>query len=65
MIVMDLDALRCRGVRLLALSGWVWTAALLLFGAVGHLPNMMPAILLSAVANLLPTRVALKRRHDS
>ena len=62
--VPELAALRRRGVQILAVAAWSWTAMLLVLGLAIH-AAMLPAVLLVAVAaNAGPSVMALRRRHD-
>ncbi|SNS56230.1 methyl-accepting chemotaxis protein [Sphingomonas laterariae] len=61
----DLDRLRARGIRLLAICGWVSTLCLLLLSLALSLEHEPSALAIAAAVNLLPTIVALQHRHDA
>ncbi len=60
----DLDLLRLRGVRLLAISGWMFTATMALLNWAHDFDNGGTAILLSAMINVVPSVAAWQRRFD-
>jgi methyl-accepting chemotaxis protein len=62
--VNELTKLRLRGVKLLTIIGWAWTAAFLLLTLIFHLRNELQAVTASALMNVLPTLLARQRRYD-
>lgn len=63
MTVPDLDALRQRGIRFLAVAGWLCTGAMALVAL--RLPGeQWPGVVVSALANLVPTWCARAHRFD-
>lgn len=64
MAQMSLDRLRMTGLRLLLLCSWLWTAVLWIAGLGLGSPMMTPALLLSVVANLLPSIMVARGRTD-
>lgn len=64
MAVTSLDRLRLHGLRILLLSSWVWTGALLLIGLLRGSDLIGFAITLSVLVNLLPTLTVLRKRSD-
>lgn len=58
-----IDTLRRRGIGVLAICGWAATLVIALIDGLLGGPAW-PMLLLGAVANLGPTLVALRRRHD-
>lgn len=63
MSVPDLDDLRRRGVRFLALAGWLCTLVMWLLSTQLS-GEHWPGLLISAVVNLLPTFCAARQRFD-
>ena len=59
-----LDALRARGIRMLAAGGWMCLPLLGLTGFLAGSDGTLLALLLVALVNIVPTRVALRGRHD-
>jgi len=64
MTVVEVDLLRARGVRLIALGGWAVTGMLALGMVGGPIAESWPLLLLSVTLNILPSRMALASRHD-
>jgi methyl-accepting chemotaxis protein len=64
MILTELDHLRERGVRIIALSGWVATLVGIAGAALGLYAWQPLAVVVSIFANVTPTFYALRRRHD-
>jgi methyl-accepting chemotaxis protein len=60
----SLDTLRVRAVRTLAAVGWMCLPLLLVLGTVLGSTNTGIAVALAAIANIVPTSMALRRRHD-
>lgn len=60
----SLDRLRMTGLRLLLLCSWLWTGALWIIGLTLGSSMMTPALLLSVVANLLPSIMVARGRAD-
>ena len=60
----ELDLLRLRGVRILAVGGWAGTFALLVIGKLVSAPNTGFAFTLAILVNALPTVMAVKGRSD-
>lgn len=60
----DLDRLRVSGARMLTAGAWAWTLALALLAMQGDVPGRAAAVLLSVLANLAPSYLAWRRRHD-
>ena len=60
-----LDRLRMRGVEILTVAGLASTAALLLVGQMVHADTTYLVAILSALANIGPTVMAVRRRHDA
>ncbi len=65
MRIVELDALRQRGMKLISWSGVAFTVLLALAMAAGFLTPLPMAILLSAALNVLPMRAALQGKHDA
>ena len=61
----ELDRLRCRGMRLLALCGWATCLTLLLLGILLGGEHVWTTLILGAAINIVPTLMALQGRHDS
>jgi methyl-accepting chemotaxis protein len=62
--VNDLTNLRLRGVMLLTILGWASTGALLLLTLLFDLRHEAQAVIASALTNVLPTLMLLRRRYD-
>lgn len=60
-----LDALRAQGVRLLALSGWVWVTVLAVTAAAHGDSARWLAPLMAAIITLPVTVAVMRRRHGS
>ncbi len=61
----SLDELRARGVRVLAGIAWACLPLLFVWGWSFGSPNTGPAIAVVALANIVPTIMAVRRRHDT
>ncbi|HEY0271512.1 MAG TPA: chemotaxis protein, partial [Sphingomonas sp.] len=64
MIGAELDELRERGVRILALCGWLATLGGIALAVIGLAPPNPMALAVSVAVNLLPTYFAIWKRHD-
>ena len=64
MRVVELDELRVRGIRLIALCSWVCAASLGLGIALNAISGGWTIVLLAALLNIVPTRMALAQRGD-
>ncbi|HVF94989.1 MAG TPA: methyl-accepting chemotaxis protein [Sphingomonas sp.] len=64
MVLDELDSFRDRGMKILILSGWICTVALATMGWSTRNPDTLVAVPLSAAANLLPTLMVRRKRHD-
>jgi methyl-accepting chemotaxis protein len=62
--VAELDDLRDRGVRILALAGWLATIVGMVLALTGFAERSAIALAVSVTANLLPTFYGLRRRYD-
>ncbi len=60
----SLDLLRVRAIRTLALVGWLCLPVLLIWGTAMGSPNTGLALAAAALGNVIPTWMALRRRHD-
>lgn len=60
----SLARLRLNGLRVLLLSSWLWTGALLLIALLVGSERMAPALALSILANMAPSLMVLRRRAD-
>ena len=60
-----LDMLRQRGIRILAVAGWVSAFALLLIGKIAGSHDTWLGFLLAALTNALPSYMAIKGRSDA
>jgi len=63
-VTSSLDALRIRAIRTLAVVGWLCLPLLMAWGTAMGSPNTGLALAAAAVANIIPTSMALRRRHD-
>lgn len=59
-----LEPLRLNGLRVLLLSSWLWTAALGVAALMLHSDRALPALLLSILANALPSLMVFRGRAD-
>lgn len=64
MRVVELDQLRLRGIRLIVCCSVGFTAILGLAMLTGLIRSSAPALLLSALVNVLPSWIVLRRRFD-
>ena len=62
--VVELDRLRMRGMEILAVAGLASTIALLIVGLALGSDLTHVVVILSALANVAPTWMAVRRRHD-
>ncbi len=60
----SLDVLRVRAMRTLALAGWLCLPLLYVWGTAMDSPATGLAVAAAAVGNIIPTSMALRRRHD-
>ncbi|WP_336959737.1 methyl-accepting chemotaxis protein [Sphingobium aquiterrae] len=60
----ELEQLRRRGITLLAAGGWVAVLALLIIGINTGSPDLGAVLALAVIANIVPTAMALRHRHD-
>lgn len=60
----SLDLLRVRAIRTLAVVGWLCLPVLLIWGTAMGSPNTGLALATAALGNVIPTSMALRRRHD-
>jgi len=60
----DLDRLRASGARMLAAGAWVWTLALALIAMQREASGGEAVVLLSVLANLAPSFLTWRGRHD-
>jgi methyl-accepting chemotaxis protein len=60
----DLDLIRLRGVRGAAAAGWFATGVIAVLGAWRDLDGWVPALAIGVLVNILPTLMAIRRRHD-
>lgn len=60
----ELDRLRLRGMEILAVAGLASTVGLLIVGLLVHAETTHIVVILSALANIAPTLMAVRRRHD-
>ncbi len=61
----SLVSLRRRGMRLLVGMGWLCIPSLLILGHALSSPNIGFAVAVAAAANVVPTMMVLRRRHDA
>ena len=61
----SLDSLRRRGLRSLVGMGWLCIPSLLILGRALSSPNIGFAVAVAAAANVVPTIMVLRRRHDA
>ncbi|NWK95486.1 chemotaxis protein [Sphingobium lactosutens] len=59
-----LTSLRLHGLRILMLGNWLWTATLGLMGLGLQLDNVGRVLMMSALANALPTIMVMRQRQD-
>jgi methyl-accepting chemotaxis protein len=64
LVLVELDRFRNRGMRILIVAGWLCTLALTLFGWHAGKVATLGVVPLSIAANLLPTVMVLRNRHD-
>ena len=64
MVIDELDRFRDQGMKILILSGWVCTVALAMLGWRDGNIVALTVVPLSTAANLLPTIMVMRRRHD-
>ncbi len=62
--VPELAALRQRGIHILVVAAWAWTAMLLVLGLMVQSTMVAEVLVIAIVANAGPTAMALRRRHD-
>ncbi|WBH17876.1 methyl-accepting chemotaxis protein [Sphingomonas radiodurans] len=60
----SLDVLRVRGIRTLAIVGWLCLPLLYVWGHLLGSSNIAPAIAVTALVNIAPTMMAVRARHD-
>jgi methyl-accepting chemotaxis protein len=60
----ELDRLRLRGMEILAVAGLISTVALMAMGLALHAETTHFVVIVSALANIAPTFMAVRRRHD-
>jgi methyl-accepting chemotaxis protein len=61
---LELDRLRLRGMEILAIAGLASTVGLLMIGLMLHADNTRLVVILSALFNVTPALMVLRRRHD-
>jgi methyl-accepting chemotaxis protein len=64
MVLDDLDVFRDRGMKILIVSGWICTAVLAILGWLAGNIATIVVVPLSALANLVPTMMVWRKRHD-
>ncbi|WHO40011.1 methyl-accepting chemotaxis protein [Sphingobium sp. AP49] len=64
MAMQSLDRLRLHGLRILLLASLIWTVLIGMGGMLMGNERAAPALLLSALANILPTWMVMRRRND-
>lgn len=64
MTILELDQLQSRGVRGIVAAAWVALLGLLVTGVLRGSDDLWIVLCLAALANIVPTRMALARRHD-
>jgi len=60
----SLESLRLHGLRILLLCSLIWTVLIGIGGMMIGNERAAPAMLLSALANILPTWMVMRRRND-
>jgi methyl-accepting chemotaxis protein len=64
MTLTDMDRLRQRGIEILAMSGWATVLLLFTIGTLFGGDRTIMVAVLGCCANILPTLMAARRRHD-
>ncbi len=65
MAITSLERMRLQGLRILLLSSWIWTIALAVIAMLLGSDAAVPALILSATLNILPSYCVLRGRSDA